>query len=139
MQFRYKIIGVSIIVFCMFFWIQGSICQTTEEDTTKKSTDSLKVKATPTPSEEQRKIEEDTDTLEKQIQSVVSQIQKRENALDKKEQELEKKETQLKRLQLISWILFAVGIIALGVTAGIIWFRRKSGKESQSSSSSKKK
>jgi len=138
MQFRYRIIGVSIIVFCMFFWIQGSICQTIEEDTIKESTDSLKVKETTRLSEQQKKIEGETDTLEKQIQSVVTQIQKKENALEKKEKELEKKEKKLKQLQWISWILFAVGIIALALSAGIVWFRRKSGKENQRSSSSKK-
>ncbi len=141
MQFRYKTVAVLIIVFGMFFWIQRPICQTLDEDTTKKSTDSLKVKETTLPSEEQKKIEEETDTLEKQIQSVVSNIQKKERALEEKEVQLEKKEKQLNRLQRISWILFAVGIVALGLSAGIIWFPRKSkpGTESQRTSAAKKK
>ncbi|MFO7890453.1 MAG: hypothetical protein R6V04_08945 [bacterium] len=136
-----KAIIISFMILSVVIWMGYSDCQTVSEDTPKKSSDSLKVAGSEIQSDKPGKVkrESETDSLEKQIQSVVSQIQRKENALEEKEAELQKKEKRLHRMQWISWIFFGVGIVALGLTVGIIWFRQKSGKESKQTSSAKKK
>ena len=133
---RISIIG--LIMFCMIFCWGETIGQTTSEDTFKENADSVEVIEKQVNSKKLGKSGQEADTLEKQIMSVVSSMKQKEKALEEKKIQLEKKEKKLNRFQWISWIIFAIGIIALGLTIGM-QLKRKTKKKSRSSSSTQKK
>jgi hypothetical protein len=116
-------------------------CSETEEihkiESPEAVTDTLKSPQKVKAEVEEEGLEKHAVKVESKLEEILTLIEKKEKALAFKEARLNAKESRLLRLQIVSWIILAVGFVGIVVTTIFLFKRHTISKRSDTTTKAK--